>query len=152
MDTNALFDMRKQPIAVVCSIGNVEIGILFICKEPWEICTKGAMGTPESLMCVLPTSSIRCPIGAFPEEITIEYIPDIQRCRELNFHAITQPESKGTQCFRRLGLRTRGDILLDRQNLMKLAALYDDASSKEHLSYAPPPIDDRNYNSAPHCC
>lgn len=148
MDACFLDDMREQTIAMVRGIGNMKVWVLFEGEEPRKVGKEGTVGTPESSVCVLPVPFVSCPIRTFLQEWFIQDMPDSECCLKLDAHAVTQTQRDRPQCLGRFCLCSGGDVAFDRLDLMELAALHEDASTRKHLPNPSPSVNDSDNHRA----
>lgn len=151
MDADPLAQMSKKSVTVVRGFRDRELRVPLEGEKPRKIGAKRTVRTPEATMRVLPLPLVRGAIGPFPEEFTIEHIPDIESCLTLHPIHAREAQRNASESPRRVCLRVGGDVTLQGCDLMELTDLDGDAASDEHLPHSFAPVDDR-YPDDPSKC
>ena len=124
MKNHLVLPMTKWAITGVCSVGNVEVGIIEIGKEPWKISLDGKVSTAKSLMFPSPFAFEIKAFGSFFDEFSPFLMPSNQFFCEFLSCCFRDCECNHTEFFTGIQLWTLCELLSDSLELMVLTVLY----------------------------
>lgn len=144
VNLHALFEVGEPPITRVSGVGNVEFRIASVSEEPRQIRNETAVRTPQSFVCVVPTTGafIR---RAFMQESTPSSLPSRESSREGCAAAHFQCESEFTELLTCFQLWSSCEVSRYGVDRMELTELKWDVGKqpKNKLSHASSAVDNK---------
>ena len=136
-----LLECREGTVERVGGVGDVELGILLICKEVGEVRCKRSIRTANVLVGEVPSrlSVLKSGDGLLANERFPTHVPSSERCREGCFVGCRERMDERQKLLARVGLRAACEISPHNLDLVELADLYRNAL--KHLEETSPSVD-----------
>lgn len=135
VDTHVLLDMREDSFERIRGVGDVQLWMIEVNEQVWQIPLHAVVGAPQSGMSVMPAPCVLIDRPLFEKRPPL-VVPEFQPQRELRFTDLREMPHQCLQVLSCFELRPPCDVPCDDGCLVEVAHLHGHGKSLQQATSA----------------